>query len=97
MIAAIERHFGDSLEIYGGQAGLHLVLGLPPYVDDVQVTQEAFVRGVVVRSLSRYYMKRECVMQGLLLGYAPVPIERIDPAFDVLATVIRRHVEGEIT
>jgi GntR family transcriptional regulator/MocR family aminotransferase len=95
MIAAIERHFGDSLEIYGGQAGLHLVLGLPPHTDDVQVTQEAFVRGVVVRSLSRYYMKRECVMQGLLLGYAPVPIERIDPAFDVLATVIRRHVEGE--
>ncbi|WP_019939500.1 PLP-dependent aminotransferase family protein [Bordetella sp. FB-8] len=96
MIAAIERHFGDSLEIHGGQAGLHLVLGLPPHVDDCLVTKEAFVRGVIVRSLSRYYMRRACVRQGLLLGYASVPLDRIDAAFDVLATVICRHVRGEI-
>jgi GntR family transcriptional regulator/MocR family aminotransferase len=92
MIAAITRHFGDSLDIYGGQAGLHLVLGLPAFVDDAQVTKEAFVRGVIARSLSRYYMKQECVRQGLLLGYASVPVDRIDAAFDVLATVIRRHL-----
>ncbi|HEU0230538.1 MAG TPA: PLP-dependent aminotransferase family protein [Burkholderiaceae bacterium] len=92
LIAAVSRHFGNDLHIYGGEAGLHLVLGLPPEVDDVLVAREAFVRGVIARPLSRYYMNPSHVRQGLLLGYASVPLDRIDAAFDVLATVIQRHL-----
>jgi len=94
MIKAIFRHFGDGLDVFGGQAGLHLVLGLPDYVDDALVAKEAFVRGVIVRPLSKYYLNRRSARQGLLLGYASVPLERIDAAFDVLATVIRRHLRA---
>src|SRR3546814_5282927 len=59
MIRAIARQFGDALDVFGGQAGLHLVLGLPDYVDDTIVVQEAFVRGVIVRPLSKYYLNQK--------------------------------------
>ena len=44
-------------------------------------------RGVLVRPLSRYYAGRE-TRRGLLLGYACVPEERIQPAFDSLLKCI---------
>src|SRR3546814_16756543 len=98
MIRAIARQFGDALDVFGGQAGLHLVLGLPDYVDDTIVVQEAFVRGVIVRPLSKYYLNQKDRKQGLLIGYASIPVEQIDPAFDVLAKSLQARksvVEGK--
>ncbi|MEM4988430.1 PLP-dependent aminotransferase family protein [Collimonas sp. H4R21] len=89
--AAIERHFGDRITLTGGEAGLHLALGLPPQCDDLAISRAARAEGIVARPLSRYFMNAGARHQGLLLGYACVPNEQIAPAFDKLAAIIKTH------
>jgi GntR family transcriptional regulator / MocR family aminotransferase len=89
--AAIDRHFGDGITLTGGEAGLHLALGLPAQCDDLAISRAAREVGIVARPLSRYYMNTETARNGLLLGYACVPNEQIAPAFDKLAKIIQAH------
>ena len=42
LIDEIRRHFGDALDVVGGEAGLHLILALPDGVDDTLVVRDAF-------------------------------------------------------
>jgi GntR family transcriptional regulator/MocR family aminotransferase len=89
--AAIGRHFGDRITLTGGEAGLHLALGLPAQCDDLAISRAARAAGIVARPLSRYYMHPDTTRNGLLLGYACVPNEQIAPAFDKLAAIIKAH------
>ncbi|SFU29807.1 MocR-like pyridoxine biosynthesis transcription factor PdxR [Pseudoduganella namucuonensis] len=88
---AISFHFGDRIILTGGEAGLHLALGLPDHCDDIALCHAAGKEGIVVRPLSRYYLRPETARRGLMLGYGSVPDERIRPAFDILASVIKAH------
>ncbi|WP_417276675.1 PLP-dependent aminotransferase family protein [Castellaniella sp.] len=92
LIEQIRSHFGDALEIIGGDAGLHLILALPEGVDDILVVRDALQQGVVTRALSTYYLERTRARSGLLLGYAGVSPEEIRPAFDTLARVINTYL-----
>jgi GntR family transcriptional regulator / MocR family aminotransferase len=89
---AIHHEFGDVLPTTGGDAGLHLTLGLPDDCDDVAISRHAQSEGIIARALSRYYMSPERTRRGLLLGYACVPHETIAPTFAKLAKIIRHHV-----
>ncbi len=82
------RRFGEVLPAAGGDAGLHLVMQLPPGSDDRAVAAAALERNIVVRPLSGYYAQRERAASGLLIGYACVPDEEIEPAFNTLAEAI---------
>jgi GntR family transcriptional regulator/MocR family aminotransferase len=88
MLATIRAHYGDSLDIVGGDAGLHLVLRLPAGVDDREVARRALEKDIVVRPLSGYFARADNAAPGLLIGYACVPDEEIGPAFAKLAEVI---------
>ena len=88
---SIQRNFGDRVAISGGDAGLHLTLGLPDDCDDFAISSAALAQGIVARPLSRYYMKPAGARRGLILGYACVPNELIGPMFDRLARVIEVH------
>lgn len=88
LIDAIRAHYGDALDIVGDEAGLHVVLALPDYVDDLALCRQAFDRGITVRPLSDYYLNPSRMRRGLLLGYAQVPPEQIAAAFQVLAGLI---------
>jgi len=90
LLHAIRLHFGDSLPIHDGSAGLHLVLGLPPGSDDLAVSHAAQQAGVLTRPLSQYY-RAGPAQAGLLLGYAHVDEADIPRHFAVLAAVIRQH------
>lgn len=87
---AIERHFGPGWPMSTEQAGLHLVLHLPPGIDDVQLSRQAFEQlGVWVRPLSNYFAGPR-QQSGLLFGYAAVSDEIIGPTFDRLAEMIKQ-------
>ena len=86
------KHFGDRLPVIGGDAGLHLVLGLPPRVDDDALAQHAQRAGVTTRPLSLYFMRRPAAGKGLLLGYGAVREEEIAPSFTKLAKVLRGYL-----
>jgi len=92
LIEEIRRHFGDSLDVVGGEAGLHLILALPDGVDDTLVVRDALQQGVVTRALSTYYTDRAHARPGLLLGYAGATPEEIRPAFDTLARVMGAYL-----
>jgi GntR family transcriptional regulator / MocR family aminotransferase len=89
LIAAIDRHFGATLPIIGGDAGLHLVLGLPPPVDDRAVALRAQRAGVTTRPLSLYQLRPGAPARGLLLGYGAVREEEIASQFARLARVVQ--------
>lgn len=91
---AIAHHFGDRLIITGGEAGLHLALGLPDECDDNAICLAAGLEGIIARPLSLYYLDPATARRGLMLGYASVPDEQIRPAFDILARVIKAHWPG---
>lgn len=88
LLGAITKHFGTELQVSGDNAGLHLVLRLPPHVDDVALTQSALAAGVAVRPLSAYHADRSRAPRGLVLGYACVQASAIGPAFETLAALI---------
>ncbi len=88
LIVAVQAHYGSRFKVVGDKAGLHLVLALPDHVDDVRICREAYLRGLMARPLSMYYLQPERAKKGLVLGYACVREEEIGPAFAVLAGVI---------
>ena len=97
LIGEIHRYFGDRLDVVGGDAGLHLILALPDTVDDQLVVRDALREGVITRPLSNYYLDRAHARSGLLLGYAGVTPDEIQPAFDTLAQVIGRYLQSTQT
>ncbi|WP_210546647.1 PLP-dependent aminotransferase family protein [Rhodoferax sp. PAMC 29310] len=89
LIAAITRSFGSLLPVIGGDAGLHLVLGLPKRVDDVVASRKIMRAGVSTRPLSEYSIRPTSAANGLLLGYAAVPEDEIRSNFSMLASVVQ--------
>ncbi|MET3228666.1 UNVERIFIED_ORG: GntR family transcriptional regulator/MocR family aminotransferase [Burkholderia sp. 1263] len=88
LLDAAARRYGDALPAVGGDAGLHLVMQLPPGSDDRAVAAAALERNIVVRPLSGYYAQPSLAPSGLLIGYACVPDEDIAPAFNTLGGAI---------
>ncbi|KAG1200741.1 hypothetical protein G6F35_012347 [Rhizopus arrhizus] len=85
LVNLIERRLGpDWLHRDASMAGLHLVLTLPPDMDDLRVVDVARSKGVLTRALSRYYVNAQGRRPGLLLGYACVPEHDIARKFEVL-------------
>jgi GntR family transcriptional regulator/MocR family aminotransferase len=79
------------LRVDGAAAGLHVLLRLPDFVDDVALAREAGQRGIGIRALSPMLLGGERD-RGLLLGYGRVATERINEAVEALTAVIRTVV-----
>ncbi|QEI08567.1 PLP-dependent aminotransferase family protein [Pigmentiphaga aceris] len=93
---AVAQRFGNALPVSGDDAGLHLVVDLPPGSDDGAVARAALARGIAVRPLRPYYMNPSD-RTGLLLGYACVPDAQIGPAFGILSEVIEPLINDPST
>lgn len=78
----------EALSEFNDNAGLHLVLSLPATCDDVALAQAANARGILVRPLSRYY-SGDTPARGLLMGFAAMEEEEMEPVFAGLAELIR--------
>jgi GntR family transcriptional regulator/MocR family aminotransferase len=59
---------GDSLEVIGAEAGMHLAALLPSGADDVAVSKAAARRGISATPLSTCYLRPQA-RTGLILGY----------------------------
>ncbi|HWA42773.1 MAG TPA: PLP-dependent aminotransferase family protein [Hypericibacter adhaerens] len=92
LLAAADRHFRGLLELAPAPAGMHLLAGLAPALaarmDDRAATARAAAAGITVSPLSAFQMTSPR-RQGLLLGYAGVPEDRIEPAAIRLAAALR--------
>jgi len=73
--AALKHVFGAHVALSGGDAGLHLVLWLPPDVVDLDVAARAAALGLGVRAL-RSYARAPVICNGLVLAYGNLAEER---------------------
>lgn len=92
MVAALGRHFGDVATVHGGSAGMHLALQFnDAAVDDARIAALALERGIVAHPLSMHATgARANGWNGLLLGYAQVPAEKIDALVEKVAALVPR-------
>ncbi|MGE8320643.1 MAG: PLP-dependent aminotransferase family protein [Comamonas sp.] len=87
LIDEITQRLGGAVSVLGGDAGLHLVLGLPPGTDDETIARQAIKQGVLTRPLSLYSLRPDSA-PGLVLGYGAVTEEEIRHSFGLLSRVI---------
>jgi GntR family transcriptional regulator/MocR family aminotransferase len=66
--AALKEAFGPSVELSGGEAGLHLVMWLPNEIRDTEVAARAAALGLGLRALGSY-TRAPMTCNGLVLGY----------------------------
>ena len=92
LVASITRHFGREWPVLGSDAGLHLVLGLPPRTDDEALSRRIAQAGVATRALSLYHLQRPAAARGLLLGYGAVEEADIARHFATLAKVTQARL-----
>ena len=89
LVNAIRAQMGDTAEIIGAEAGMHLVVLLPRGTDDVLVAKRAAEMGISAMPLSTCYLKRPA-RGGLVLGYAGVGARQIHDGIQKLRTSIHR-------
>jgi GntR family transcriptional regulator/MocR family aminotransferase len=92
LVAALARELPGTTP-RGVAAGVHALLPLPDDADDVAIADAAARRSISVRPLSPSYLpgaeRGATPPNGLLLGYARLPVPRIDEAVAALAEVVR--------
>lgn len=102
LVEAIRSHMGDSLQVVGSEAGMHLVVLLPPGLDDVAVSRRAAQLGISAAPLSTCYAKPFSRGEassvsaagspgrhgGLILGYAGVSTREIRDGISKLKIVL---------
>jgi GntR family transcriptional regulator/MocR family aminotransferase len=76
LVNAIQIHMGNMVEVIGAEAGMHLVVLMPPGTDDVAVSRKAAQDGISATPLSTCYL-RPPAKAGLILGYGGVNPKQI--------------------
>ena len=86
--AALRKTFGPSLELSGGEAGLHLVLWLPHSIRDSEVVKRSAALGLGVRALGSY-TRAPMTCNGLVLGYGNLEEGMLGEAVRRLMTAVQ--------
>jgi GntR family transcriptional regulator/MocR family aminotransferase len=95
LVDAVERHLGCAASVEGASAGMHLALRLPADGPlDTDIVRRARADGIVLNALSAHAVPGGAPTNGLMLGYAQVPAERIDALVQRLAAVITAAPRG---
>jgi len=76
LIEAIRKQMGEAVEVVSAEAGMHLVLLVPPRANDRLIAQKAAEAGISASPLSMCYRTRP-PRGGLILGYAGADARQI--------------------
>ncbi len=87
LLAALAGHL-PRLPVAGEAAGVHVLLGLPTFVDDQTIARRARRARIEVPALSSFCIARSDE-RGLVLGYGSLHETAIEPAIHELATIVR--------
>jgi GntR family transcriptional regulator/MocR family aminotransferase len=95
LVAGLERHLARWLECVPDRAGTYLVTrpvaAIASRFDDRAVVTAAAEKGIALATLSACYAGRRR-RQGLILGYAGTPEDRIDSACATLGRVLQQSL-----
>jgi GntR family transcriptional regulator / MocR family aminotransferase len=90
LLAALGRHL-PGYRARGAEAGVQVLLELPPGTDVTAILRAAARRGIELCNLYEMQLQPEPVDPGLLVGYGNIKDMAIDAAVAALAEVIRTH------
>jgi len=90
LVAALAHELPD-LAIEGVAAGVHVLLRLPPDIDDATVAEAAHRARIAVPPLSAFRV-RPAGDGGLVVGYGRLHETAVAPATRALARVVRSHL-----
>jgi GntR family transcriptional regulator / MocR family aminotransferase len=90
LVASLKRSLPEEMTVDVPDQGIHLVAYLRDGIGDIDLEEAARRDGVVVRAISRLYM-RAPKYSGLMLGFSGYPCQVIIPAAARLAQVVRKH------
>ncbi len=76
LVESLCAEFGDSLEIHGAEAGMHLTVTLPDSFSDIEVATRAAAEGIWLWPLSPCWSANH-PRQGLILGFGNTAEERM--------------------
>ena len=93
LVDCLERELGDTIEILGEQAGLHLVGALPRGLSDRALCERAAEQSIWVMPLTEYYLTG-AARPGLVLGYGGTKSEEMPEAVRKLARLLERPRRG---
>jgi GntR family transcriptional regulator / MocR family aminotransferase len=82
----LTRELGSSIEILGGEAGMHLTITFHDGSRDLEIAERAALQNLWTWPLSPYYLREP--KQGLVLGYASTTVAEIPRAVRRLRDVI---------
>jgi GntR family transcriptional regulator/MocR family aminotransferase len=68
LVESLRDEFGPGLEILGAEAGMHLVMTIPPECSDKEISKRAAQDDLWIWPLSTAYQGRK-VRQGFILGF----------------------------
>jgi GntR family transcriptional regulator / MocR family aminotransferase len=86
LLAALGAHL-PGLAVEGVAAGMHVLLRLPPGIEDGAVAGEAEAHGVCVPPLSRFTLS-PAARGGLVIGYGRIHEDALEPAAAALARAL---------
>jgi GntR family transcriptional regulator/MocR family aminotransferase len=88
LVNAILTHMQGMGELIGDDAGMHLVVLLPAWMDDVSVSKQAALNGISAMPLSSCYMKSPN-RGGFILGYGGVSQRQIHDGLYKLSAIVK--------
>src|SRR5471030_1569135 len=94
---ALHEHLGGVATVHGASAGMHLALRFhDAALDDADISAQAREHGIVAHALSAQGTQGTCGWNGLMLGYAQVPAERMEELVRALAALpgLRAAIAG---
>lgn len=89
LVGALGQHL-PRLRIQGIAAGVHLVVSLPPSVDDAEIAVAARDAGITLDHLSSSQIRTR--QSGLVLGYGRLHESAIELAVLALSRIVLRHL-----
>jgi len=85
LIESIASKLGPEFEIIGDEAGLHIVLKLPDWLNEKQAIQLAQDVGVAIDPISTSY-QQNVINNFVMIGYGAITLQSIEGAISILAT-----------
>jgi GntR family transcriptional regulator/MocR family aminotransferase len=92
LVECIRKEFGSTLDVLGGDAGMHLVVTLPKGFRDWEIAQRAARQNFWLLPLSYSYVGKSS-RQGFVLGYGGTTVEDIPRAVSRLRDLLEEKQE----
>jgi GntR family transcriptional regulator/MocR family aminotransferase len=90
LVKCLEQEFGSSVQVRGGEAGMHLVITFSKGIQDRELTRIAAHQNLWLLPLSTCYFGKP-VSEGFIMGFGSTPVQEIPKGVRKLRNLLRAN------